>query len=433
MGRSFHETQVGNLAPPDAARSRNSHRPSPARADDAVAGARAGRGRAAAAARRGHLRPPHTLTQALASLSDVKSDFLVLSNVSNMVSDTAHGAATAAFLSPYATLKSTTSVRQPVSADQLMAKQLAQYTRLPSIEIGPIRRYKEGATCGDNYSCTYLYNVSWIAPTVPAARLMTPRAVFDTLFPNFDASLTPEEREKRNADDRSLLDAVLEDTARLKAKLGTADALRLEEYLTSVRELERRTDAFVITEQCNPGDVPSTDPPYDVRLYTDLMTDYIAAAFQCDQTRVATFMVAGGGNSSRQAFPFLGISSNHHTLSHHQNDPAKLSALSKIDAWHVTVLGKLVRKLKALKDPDGMTLLDTSMIYFSSELSNGNGHIPRKLPVLVAGRGRDAIRPGRHIRYGTEQPVANLLLTFLNAMGVAKTSYGDSTRPLTLT
>jgi hypothetical protein len=377
----------------------------------------------------------YTLSPALAPLSTVKQDVLVLSNLSNRTAIVTgggnHMAGTSGFLCPYTAVAGTTP-RIGVSIDQMMAEALRPYTPRPSLELGPQLQPVRGSNCGGGYSCSYLYNVSWRTPSVPAARIAKPSSAFDSLFPNVDKTRSQADRLSEAERDASVLDAVMEDTARLQARLGTADQQKVDEYLTGVRELEVRTRAFMDAEACAPPSKYPSEATYDIDTWSRLMLEYIVTAFQCDQTRVATLMTGGGGDGSGYNFPFLGIKSGHHSLSHHLNDAATLAQLTRVDAWEVSLLAHLVQLLKDRKEADGKSLLESTVVYMSSELADGNTHTHIGLPVLIAGHGGGKVRPGRHVRFATEQPLANLHLSLLDVMGIRRAALGDSTGPLSL-
>lgn len=371
------------------------------------------------------------LTPTLGPLAPVKEDVLVLSGLSHWPGEPEanghHAAGTAAFLTcTQARKTSGTDIRAGISMDQVVAHHLRKVTRFPSLELGNDAGTGVRA-CDSGYSCAYSYNISWAGPSTPRPKQTRPRSVFDRLFGGLNPGETQAQIARRRAYQQSIIDFVRDDARALQGRLGTTDRRKLDEYLTSVRELERRIDDLEPGEQmCQPGPAPeNTD---DVRAKTRAMMELIVLAFQCDLTRVVTFML-GNGRSER-VYDFLGLSDTHHTYSHHQRRPDIYEALAKIDRWEVEQYAYLLQRLKTVREVDGTPLLDSSMVYFSSEVEDGNSHGHTNMPVLLAGRGGGALAPGRHVRYSGE-PVANLFISLMQAMGVEASTFGDDgTRPL---
>ncbi len=378
----------------------------------------------------------YTLPPILQSLAPYKSELFVLSRLANhpasitnqeFAGSHARGSACMLTQTP---LKRTTGndVRNGVSMDQVAANALKAYTRFPSIELG-VNSGSATGDCEDGYSCAYLNNISWNTPTTFMPKEVNPRALFDRLFAAGLPSSTPDAAaERRRRHESSILDLVAGQTQQLQARVGRTDRLKLEEYLTSVRELERRLDDVVppSATTCTPGPAP-TDKPGDYEAHVRLMFDLMTLAFQCDLTRVATFMMENPFN--RRSFSFLGVSGNHHELSHHGGSASKHAALEKINVWEVQQFAYFLGKLRAVQEADG-TLLDNSTIMFTSEFGDGDDHYHRDLPVLLAGRGGGAFKPGRHIRLASQTPLANLYLSMLGAVGVNVGTFGsDGTNP----
>ncbi|XXF77775.1 DUF1552 domain-containing protein [Myxococcaceae bacterium GXIMD 01537] len=376
--------------------------------------------------------PDWELTPTLASLAPVKGDVLVLTGLQHnpgRPDDNGHHAAgTSAFLSCVKAYKTRgTDIRSGISMDQVAARVLRPHTRLPSLELGNDGGNGIG-NCDSGYACAYARNISWAGPTTPMPKETSPREVFDRLFADFDPSATQAQVEKRRAYRRSIIDLVREDAQGLQVRLGMTDRRKMDEYLTSVRELEQRIEAAEPPgSACTPGTRPASAYP-DVRERTRAMMDLMTLAFQCDLTRIATFML--GNARSERVYDFLGLSGEHHTYSHHQRDPANYKALATIDTWVVSQYAYLLQKLKAVREVDG-TLLDNSLVYFGSEVEDGDSHGHSNMPVLLGGRGGGAVTPGRHVRYGNKPPVANLLISMLGSVGVNLSKFGDDgTGPL---
>jgi hypothetical protein len=269
--------------------------------------------------------------------------------------------------------------------------------------------------------------ISWSTPTTPMPMEINPRVVFDRMFG--DGS-TAEERLRRIESQRSILDAVTGQIRRLQGGLGPNDRNRVAEYLDTVREIERRIQLSERQASNAALDVPPTPSgiPDDHEEHTKLMFDLMALAFQADITRISTFMMAR--EVSYRTFPKIGISEAFHPASHHQNSPARLEALAKINTFHVSLVAHLLDRLKATPDGDG-TLLDHSLILYGSAMSNSNIHNHAPLPVLLAGGATGRMKGGRHIKYPEDTPMANLLMTILDKAGIPQESVGDSTGFLT--
>jgi hypothetical protein len=252
---------------------------------------------------------------------------------------------------------------------------------------------------------------------------INPRIVFDRLFGD---GATTEERLERIEQERSILDAVTSDVRHLEGKLGPSDRNRIAEYLDTVREIERRIQLAEKQNSTSGINVPATPSgiPDDHQTHTKLMFDLMTIAFQADITRISTFMMAR--EVSYRTFPMLDISEGFHPASHHQNNPARLENLTKINTYHVSLLAHFLEKLRSTPDGDG-TLLDHSLVLYGSGMSNSNVHNHSPLPILVAGGAAGKMKGGRHLKYPENTPMANLLLTILDKAGVHQESIGDST------
>lgn len=310
-----------------------------------------------------------------------------------------------------------------VSIDQAIAQQIGQQTRLPSIELG-IDRGRNAGSCDSGYSCAYSSNVSWKSATTPCSKEVNPRAAFERLFGN---PQTAADLERRNRNRRSILDFVADDARRLQGSLGGADKQKLDEYFTSVREIEQRVSraasgAKEIPELELPDGVPA-----DLAAHMRLMYDILALAFQTDSTRVATLMVADAG--SNRTYPDVGVKDGHHELSHHRDDAEKKEKIARIDHYLVTQFSYFLTKLKSIQDGD-RSLLDNSMILYGSSISDGNRHNHDDLPILLAGRGGGTIETGRHLVYPENTPLNNLYLAMASRMGADLPKLGDSTATL---
>jgi Protein of unknown function (DUF1552) len=298
-------------------------------------------------------------------------------------------------------------------------------TLLPSLEIG-LEDSRLVGGCDSGYSCAYSNTISWRSPTTPLPPEINPRALFERLFGDGD-STDPAARAAQAKEDRSILDFVREDAARLGMQLGTSDKRKLSEYMEAVREIEKRIQkseqpnerAAALPALDRPGGIPPT-----FEEHIQLMFDLVTLAFQADLTRVVTFMI--GREGGNRTYRSIGVPDAHHGLSHHFNDPAKIDRLQKIDQHHVDMFSYFLGKLKGAKDGEG-TLLDNSMVVYGSSISDGNKHEHLNLPTVLAGGGAGKIHGGRHIRFKKGTPMTNLFLTMLDNVGVQPERIGDST------
>jgi len=306
-----------------------------------------------------------------------------------------------------------------ITADQLAAARIGQDTPLPSLEVGTEGR-GGGGTCDRDYGCSYSGTISFRTPSTPLPMENNPRKLFERLFGQGD---TPEERKSVTRNYASILDVVASEAASLGKSLDGPDRAMLGDYLESVREIERRVHKMEEQDlsSLKLPDVPLA-PTFDQRL--NLMFDMVALAWQANLTRVFSMMMAA--EVSTQTYNHIGIPDAFHPLSHHQNDKAKIERLVKIQTYHTQVFAKFVAKLAAMPDGDG-SMLDHSMILYGSNMSNSNAHNQFPLPSAVIGGGCGALKGGQHLRYADQTPLANLLLTVLDRIGVPVESIGDST------
>jgi uncharacterized protein DUF1552 len=318
-------------------------------------------------------------------------------------------------------------IRAGISADQIAARVLGNKTQLASLEIG-LEEPNLAGGCDSGYSCAYTNTISWRTPTSPNPMEINPRAVFERLFGDGE-STDPADRLKRLRQDRSILDFIRGDVARLEPGLGARDKSKLDEYLESIRDIERRIQKA--EQQSASMKLPVMERPSAIpdefEAHAKLMSDLMVIAFQTDMTRVVSFMMAREG--SNRSYRSIGISDGHHSITHHQNDPEKIAKTMKIDELHVRSFAYLLDRLKATPDGDG-TLLDHSMILYGSSISDGNAHTHHDLPLVLAGGSTCNIKGGRHIRYEDQTPMNNLLLTMLDKAGIPADSLGDATGKL---
>ena len=366
----------------------------------------------------------YALSHILEPLAPVKQDVLVLSGLAMHKADGPsgnHARASAVFL---------TGLRPPdnggvhlgVSADQLAARAAGRYT--PPAVVGD--RLRTGATpvghCDDPYSCAYTSTISWKGEASPLPHTVNPREVFDRLFAGQDAKETHQNRAARIGSRKSILDFVREDATALRTTLGGDDQRKIDEYLTSIREVETRIERTQAPAALPPlvrPDAAPADYPEHLRILCDLLV----LAFQADVTRVATFLFAN--EFSNRPYPCINVPEGHHDLSHHENKPEKLTKISVINRFHVGQFAYLLGKLAAVREGDG-TLLDHCVIAYGCGNSDGNRHNHDNLPILLAGGAGAGVKPGRHIRCPEGTPLMNLWLSMLDRVGRRPTRWATA-------
>ncbi len=368
-----------------------------------------------------------TFSETLAPLEKLRDDILV---VSGLAQDNGrakgdgpgdHARSAASFLTgahPFKTSGENISVG--MSVDQAAAQQIGERTKLPSLEIG-IERGRNAGNCDSGYSCAYSNNVSWKSATTPMAKEINPRLVFERLF---GTGQRDERAARRELYRKSILDAVAGDARELQGRLGKTDRRKLDEYFTSVRELEERiVRAEKLAEQQRPDFKVPDGVPGNLDEHIRLVYDLLALAFRTDTTRVATYMLANEG--SNRSYPQVGVTDGHHSLSHHQNKDEPIAKIRKIDQYLVKHFAYFVEKLKSIPEGTG-TLLDNCMVLYGSGLGDGNRHDHHDLPVVLAGRAGGTIATGRHVRHKHDTPMNNLFLSMLDRVGAKVDSIGDS-------
>src|SRR3954468_10349804 len=314
-------------------------------------------------------------------------------------------------------------IQNGISVDQIAAQHLGQATRYSSLELGCDDSRTIG-NCDSGYSCAYTNSLAWRGPSTPMPPETNPRLVFERLFGDIDTSLPPETRARRLQYRRSILDLVGERTTKLSGDLGASDRRKLDEYLTSIREIEQRIEK---AEKDLTGLVPTIDKPSGVPVlyadYVNLMFDLQLIAFQADQTRIVTMMM--GREGSMRTYPEIGVADPHHPLTHHRGNPEWIERVTKVNTLHMELFAGFIKRMKETPDGDG-SLLDHSVIVYGSGLSDGNRHTHEDLPIVVVGHGGD-FRMGSHIVYPKGTPLTNLFLTVLDRVGVQQETIGDST------
>ncbi|MEE2822054.1 MAG: DUF1552 domain-containing protein [Acidobacteriota bacterium] len=378
----------------------------------------------------------YKLPPILEPLAPFRDDMLVLSGLAHNTGwalegegPGEHARASATFLTGVHPKKTEgADLRAGISVDQIVAKEFRQHTQLASLELA-LDSTEVVGTCDTGYSCAYSNTLCWSSPTTPVPMENKPRAVFERLFGDSD-STDPDERRSRLRKNRSILDLVTQDVARLLQQLGPKDRSKLGEYLDSIRDIERRIQ---IAEDQSSRELPSVERPVGVPPtftgHCKLMMDLQVLAFQTDMTRVITFMM--GREQNTRVYNELGIKDAYHPLSHHQNDPTKIAQVLEIDILHSQMFAYFLEKMRSTPDGDG-SLLDHSMIVYGSSLSDGNLHVHNDLPILLIGGGAGPINGGRHIRYPDDTPTTNLFLTLLDKLDIPLDQFGDSNKQLDL-
>ena len=375
------------------------------------------------------------LSPSLAALTPYLDDLTVVTNLElrNAYTTGNHASSNAAFLSCMRGKRTEGSDYElGTTVDQIAARAIGGETVIPSLELGTDLIAQVG-NCDNGYACVYMNCLSWSSPTTPLPPEADPRAVFERLF---GAGGTPRQRQAELRANASILDWVLDDLARLQARLGAGDRTRVSQYLETVREVERRIQRAERHAAAAPALERPTSVPDSWEEHVKLMFDLQVLALQTDLTRVVTFQLAREG--STRTYPQIGVPEPHHPVSHHVDDPEQLAKLARINAYHVSLFGYLLERLRATEDGDG-TLLDHATYLLGSGMGNPNVHDHSNLPIVVARGGAGGVKGGWHVNYAEPTPLANLHLTLLDHVGVRLDSFVDSTgragavvEPLTL-
>jgi hypothetical protein len=316
-------------------------------------------------------------------------------------------------------------VQAGTTIDQMIAERICRDTKLPSLEVSVDRNDVVGA-CDHGYACAYMNSMSWKTPTTPLPSETNPRFVFERMF---GIGATAEERLARAREDRSILDALTEEIAGLRRRLGASDRSKLGQYFDAVRDVEQRilkaestNSDFSVPEQ--PVGVPET-----FKEYIELMFDLQALAFQADITRVSSLMMAR--ENVNRSYPEIGLPEAHHSISHHGNNPEKMKDYTKLNTYHVETLAYYLNKLQSIPDGDS-NLLDNTVVLFGSGMSDGNTHNNFNVPVIVVGGQKLNVKGNRHVKYAKGTPLANLMLGVMDRFDVQPEKFGDSTSEIDL-
>lgn len=321
------------------------------------------------------------------------------------------------------------NIRSGISVDQAAARVIGKATRFASLELG-CEPGRSAGNCDSGYSCAYSSSISWAGEASPLGKETNPRLVFERLFSSGVTHEVDESRGRRDLFKKSILDFVADDAHRLRGRLAASDRRKVDEYLTGVREIERRIEKAE-SIPADPGNAPAPGRPVspqgipdDYREHLRLMCDMLVLAFQSDLTRIATFMLADAG--SNRSYRLIEVPEGHHDLSHHGGDPKKHAKIRQINRFHVSQLAYLLERLRSIPEAGG-TLLDNCMIVYGSGLSDGNAHNHDNLPLLLAGGGGGTLNSGRHLIVEQETPMNNLFLSLLDRLGAPHEQLGDST------
>jgi len=365
-------------------------------------------------------------TPILQALEPFRDKLNIISGLGHQAADTTavHSLSPATFLSgvrPKATQG--TDAFAGITADQYAASKIGQDTILPSIELGTEDHSGLIGACDRDYGCIYMNTISWRTHTTPLPMEINPRKAFERMFGLGGSAAS---RMARTQEDRSVLDLFMQQSSDLQKKLGAQDRTTVNDYLDSVREIERRIQnagSQQADAQLTLPDAP-TGIPYSYEDHVKMMYDLLVLAYRANVTRVSTFMVAR--EISNRTYPQVGVSDGHHAISHHSNQAAKMDKNVKIQTYHISLFAQFLEKLRTTPDGAG-SLLDSSIILYGSNMSNSNAHNHFPLPILVAGGASGSMKGGRHLKYPDHTPMTNLLLTLLDKAGVPMDSLGDST------
>ena len=373
----------------------------------------------------------YQLGKTFAPLADFQEKFQIFTGFEHKNADALgdgpgdHARANAAFLTGVHPLKTGgANFQNGVSVDQIAAREISKLTRIRSLQLGCDEGSWTGG-CDSGYSCAYQYNLSWASPTLPMAPEVNPRAVFEQVFGTGEPAQRQRNQLERQARRQSILDLISEETKSMHSRLGSNDRHKLGEYLDSVRTIEQQIEQAERFPLPTAQMSPPSGIPKNYQEHMRLMLDLLAISFQTDSTRLATFPLAYEG--SDRNFSDMGISEGHHHLSHHQRKKKHLKKIAKIDHFYMQQLAYFLGRLEELKDPDGSSVLDNSMIVYGCAIGDGDKHNHDDLPIVIAGGGGGTLTPGRHVDFGHDVPMTNLYLSMLDRMGISLERFGDST------
>ena len=370
----------------------------------------------------------YEITPILSPLAPFRDHMTVITGLANKEADPLdlgsgpHTRACAVWLNGRRTKRTEgADIEAGTTIDQFAARKLGQDTPLTSLELALEPNFAVG-NCEGGYSCVYLNTFSWRTPTMPLPMEINPHVVFERLFGEYGSRAG---RLAQIQADRSILDAIVDDMARIRRKLGPSDRTTVSEYLEAIRDVEQRlqkTSARIDTSGALPIEKP-LDIPDSFDEHAKLMFDLLFLAYQADITRVATFQICR--ELSTRSYPDIGVPEVHHEVSHHQHNPERMAKNTKINIYHVELFARFLEKMRTTPDGDG-SLLDHSMLLYGPGMGDGDVHYHHDLPVVLVGSGGGQHQGGRHLRY-PDLPMMNLGLTLLDKVGVELESIGDST------
>ena len=366
------------------------------------------------------------LSPTLSALAPFRDQILVLSGLNSLPkgerSGGAHAKATTRFLTDVSPPNSETWLDAGISMDQILCQETGKQTQLASLELA-IENGETAGACDTGFACPYTNTISWKSANTPLPTQNDPRVLFERLFGD-NGNTSAKARLTRLRQQKSVLDSVTEEVARLRGALPQSDRAKLTEYLEAIRGVERRIE---VAEKQSGRDLPVVNHPTGIPAnwedHVKLMCDLQVLAYQCDLTRVITFML--GHEHSGMTYPQIGVPDAHHPISHHAQEPDKIEKVARINAYHVTMFAYLLDKLRSTPDGDG-TLLDHMTMMYGAGIADSNDHSPINVPIVLAGGGAGNLKGGRHVRF-KDLPLANLHLTLLDMFGVHEDRIGDST------
>lgn len=369
----------------------------------------------------------YALSESLKSLTPYKKDIQIISGLdhdkarANGDGPGDHARASATFLTGCQARKTSGSdIKNGISADQIAAQNIGHQTKLSSLELSTIRARMSG-NCDSGYSCIYQHNISWRDETTPMPAEYNPRLAFEKVFGSGNNKADAARRAKR----KSVLDFISQDAKNLHKKIGTEDRDKLDEYLTSIRQVERNIEQAENFHSKYPSNTKPDGIPREYKAHIRTMFDIMTLAFKTDSTRISSFMLSSEG--SNRSFKEIGVSGGHHALSHHRNKPDALRDIAKIDAYYAEQFAYFLKTLKnSPEGDDGGNLLDNTMVVYASSIADGNKHNNENIPVILAGGGAGKLTPGRHITAPEGTPMTNLYLSLLERMDVSAKRIGDS-------
>jgi hypothetical protein len=372
----------------------------------------------------------YVMSTTLKPLEPFRDRFMVIKGLDHAMAEAMgdgagdHARCCATFLTGVHIKKSDHELVCGASMDQLVAKRFGEQTQIASMELGLDAPSMVGS-CDSGYSCAYNNTMSWTGPQTPLPITVNPREVFERLFGDGDLADAATRRNQMLLQ-ASLLDFVADDAKRFAGKLGANDRRKIEEYMESIRDVERRIQKAeaagaetALPQMARPSGIPESYSEY-----ARMMIDLQVLAMQADLTRVGTFMF--GRESGARSYPETGVADGHHPLSHHGNNPEKMANLTKINTYHVEQVAYYFKKMSETKDGEA-SLLDSTMVLAGAALADPNRHDHRDLPIILGG---GLVKGNRHID-AKSVPMTNLMLTMMDMLGVHEEKLGDSSGRMT--